>query len=158
MKRLPLYNRKNEVVGEALVDDTDYGWLSQWTWRRNSCGYAVRGKVINGRYTLIFMHRAIMGMPPSEGLEVDHKNRNRLDNRRGNLRWVTDQESVCNRQRWSNSGWRGVHKEGNKYHAQISVGGRTQSLGYHNTDVAAALAYDAVARTLPGGRRLLNFP
>ncbi|GAG44409.1 unnamed protein product [marine sediment metagenome] len=48
-----------------------------------------------------FLHRAVLEVP--DGLERDHVNRNRLDNRRDNLRVVTRQENLLNRQQAA--GW-----------------------------------------------------
>jgi hypothetical protein len=44
----------------------------------------------------------------------------------------------------------------NPYQAQIQMDGKKKHLGNHPTGEAAACAYDAVARTIPG--RKLNFP
>ena len=76
----------------ALVDDADYGWLSQWKWRLNSHGYAIRTTCVEGCEKIFNMHRAILG---AERLQyVDHIDHNRLNNTRANLRFVTRQE-IC---------------------------------------------------------------
>ena len=43
------------------------------------------------------MHAFIMGPPTNPGMSVDHINRDRLDNRRGNLRWATRRQQAANR-------------------------------------------------------------
>lgn len=74
----------------AIVDEEDYEWLSQWKWRLGN-GYAVRS--INRKTT--GMHRVINQTP--EGLETDHINRNKLDNRKSNLRSATRSANSKNR-------------------------------------------------------------
>lgn len=90
----------------AIVDDDDFDWLNQVKWFTKITGngtrsYAARFKRINKRPTTIYMHRAIMtddleavGLT---GKEVDHINRNTLDNRRENLRVCTKQQNLANR-------------------------------------------------------------
>ena len=60
---------------------------------REERGYAVSGRGVATRS----MHEFIMGARPSRDVSVDHINRNRLDNRRGNLRWATRRQQAANR-------------------------------------------------------------
>ncbi|MFK0299981.1 HNH endonuclease signature motif containing protein [Brevundimonas sp. NPDC090276] len=75
---------------DVLVDDEDYDLLSQHSWSA-STGYA-RRSVMGAS---IAMHRQLMH--PAQGLVVDHKNGNPLDNRKDNLRVVTQRENSRNR-------------------------------------------------------------
>jgi len=83
----------------AIVDDEDYEWLNQSLWYLSCAGYAMRSTPrLNGvcqSPTKIRMHRLIVGARSGE--LVDHLNRNKLDNRRRNLRIVTWQESNTNK-------------------------------------------------------------
>ena len=65
----------------ALVDVDDFEWLSRFRWVVNPQGYAITKTA-----PYLRMHRLIMGLPRGE---VDHKNRDRLDNRKENLRRAT---------------------------------------------------------------------
>lgn len=80
----------------VVVDDADVAWLSGWKWKRHVGGYACRTGYDASRkkFTTILMHRLLVDL--SEGLEVDHINRNKLDNRRSNLRAVTRKENCAN--------------------------------------------------------------
>jgi hypothetical protein len=70
----------------AIIDSSDYSLVSQYNWHLSNTGYAVwRGG--KPRHT-IRMHRLILNTP--EGMDTDHINHNKLDNRRSNLR-------VCSR-------------------------------------------------------------
>lgn len=60
---------------------------------RTTEGYA---SYQDGRKTRL-LHRELKGGTSLSGLYVDHKNRDRLDNRRGNLRVVTGTENNLNR-------------------------------------------------------------
>lgn len=124
----------------ALVDEDDEAWLNQWRWYRSPYGYAVRtqnGVMSKGvrKNKGISMHRLINGTPA--GLETDHINRNRLDNRRQNLRTCTRRENVLNRGlfKTNKSGCAGVnyHKLGRYWIARITKDGNRICLGKFTT-------------------------
>lgn len=75
----------------TLVSEQDYPLINKWRWRKNKQGYAVR----NIKNKQISIHQLIMGS--MEGYEIDHINRNKLDNRRENLRFVTRSQNNFNR-------------------------------------------------------------
>lgn len=106
MATILLHDRKGKVVASALVDDEDFAALSEYHWCRHSRGYAKRR--VQGNVQIL-MHRQIMGDAPADGLEVDHINRCKLDNRRSNLRWVTRSENVRNTGIRPDSGTRERH-------------------------------------------------
>lgn len=56
---------------------------------RGACSFA------NEWSTRVYLHNLVKGSPPS-GLVVDHRNRNRLDNRQSNLRVVTYRVNALN--------------------------------------------------------------
>lgn len=74
----------------ALVDDHDFEWLNQFKWALDK-GYAY-GYV---KEKHVYMHSLILQTP--KGMFSDHINRNRLDNRRENLRIVSHAENNKNR-------------------------------------------------------------
>jgi hypothetical protein len=85
----------------AIVDEKDFARLSQFHWREHKgryTSYAVRS--VSNRCA--FMHHDIIGKPDG-GLKVDHRNGNGLDNRRSNLRHVTNIQNLQN-QRASRKG------------------------------------------------------
>lgn len=125
MKKIKLTQNKY-----ALVDNVDFEYLNHFKWHYGH-GYAVRGFHKDKTYHTIFMHRLIMNTP--FGLETDHINRNRLDNRRENLRICTKQSNQHNRSKQKNnkSGVTGVswHKASNEWIIQIRKDGTTKYLG-----------------------------
>lgn len=75
-----------------LADASDYDLLTPYSWCVSTQGYAVAR--INGK--VIKMNRHILGLQVGDGIIVDHRNRNKLDNRRKNLRKCTRKENVRN--------------------------------------------------------------
>ena len=158
MKTIPLTQGK-----EALVDDEDYEWLSQWKWcaiREPSSGafYAVRNSAkMNGKRSNppIRMHRLILGLVPYDEREVDHKNpSDTLDNRRQNLRICNSAQNKWNsRKRKDNtSGCKGVAyvSKREKWQARIYCNNKMVWLGYHPTKLEAEERYREAASRLHG--------
>lgn len=143
----------------AAVDDTDYAWLLQWDWFLHSQGYAVRNarKDDIGRRGIIYMHRFIIDAPT--GKEVDHHDRNKLNNQRSNLREVTTTQNQHNRTPRAGH-YKGVRfdPDRNKYRVRITVDRREIHLGRYATPEEAARVYDAAARQHFGEFARLNFP
>ena len=79
----------------VLVDEVDYLRLKDMKWRgvkKRSLWYAVTTP--SGTNKTISMHRLILNA--AEGIEVDHRNHDGLDNRRSNLREATRQQNMRN--------------------------------------------------------------
>lgn len=98
-RRLRAYMRIQINDGQyAIVDKQDYKALAKWKWRLSN-GYAIRDKYspTKKRGATLTMHKQIVD--PPDGLEVDHINGNKLDNRRSNLEAVTHAENM--RRYWS---------------------------------------------------------
>ena len=94
----------------ALVDAADApAVLATGNWSETSQGYAGHGTTRGGVRRHVLMHHLVLGKPPP-GLVVDHINRDKLDNRRGNLRFVRRAENAWNiaGQTDSQSGYRGI--------------------------------------------------
>lgn len=139
---IPLRARDGSVKAYTIVDAADADWVNQWHWGLTNNGYAQRGTLIGGVRRSHRLHRELLGLVKGDGLEVDHINRDRLDNRRSNLRVVTRRENAQNMssQRKSTSPHRGVWwgKHVNKWIAQIKVGGRARHLGCFDDEMEAA--------------------
>ena len=106
MKKIPLRNRKGAIRAYALVDDEDYEKLIQFRWCL-STGYAITGRTKTWKGSAL-MHRFILDCPKDQML--DHRNMNRLDNRKKNLRICTRQENGrnCKVSKSNTSGFKGV--------------------------------------------------
>lgn len=134
----------------ATIDAADHALVSRFRWYFDG-RYAHRNptKAEPERY----MHRLI-ARPPA-GKVVDHRNQNRLDNRRSNLRVCTVSQNGFNRGRQANSktGTKGVLKNPAKdrpWRACIRVNGRGKNLGSFRTKKEARAAYAVAAANLHG--------
>lgn len=132
----------------ALVDADMVAELSKHSWRLHSNGYAVAGA------KNIRMHRLVLSAPA--GVAVDHINRDRLDNRRANLRLATASENQANS--GNRTQWRGVYANAGKFEAKIKEGGKLSYLGRFDTPEEAARRYDDAAALLFGPFAVLNYP
>lgn len=130
----------------ALVDACDLAFVSGMAWHLNE-GYARSGSA-TGK---VYMHRLLLGV--SGDLHSDHRNRDRLDNRRANLRAVTQAQNNQNvsKRPGLTSRYRGVrlHASG-RWSAQVHIAGRQHYLGYFtDEDEAGRVAAAYRARMLP---------
>lgn len=137
----------------VLVDPEDFDSLSGFSWCYDGRGYAVtrvrKGKLEN-------MHRMIM-KASDPNAKVDHINHNTLDNRKENLRMVTDQQSTSNRLPYSKSGYKGVRKKNSTWEANITVNRKQKYLGKFSSPEDAARAYDKEAVMAFGEFAYINF-
>ena len=138
MKTIPL------TQGQfAIVDDEDFDDISQFKWhaKRNQGTnnfYAVRKiRLPDGKWTKERMHRRILGLKRGDKRQGDHINHDTLDNRRSNIRIVTNQENshnqICNGYCWE--------KTRKKYRARIKINGKHKNLGRFDTTQEARAAY-----------------
>ncbi|KKN52188.1 hypothetical protein LCGC14_0615380 [marine sediment metagenome] len=134
----------NLVKGNRTkVDNEDYERLKHYTWYWNKPGYARRYIKYSGGRKTIYLHREIMNTP--EGLITDHINRDKLDNRKSNLRIVSYSENGFNRKPDTNngSGYLGVgwNKAMEKWRVQIEVLGTCVHVGFFDDPKVASEAY-----------------
>lgn len=146
----------------ALVDDEDFEFLlsfENWFAQLDLKTIYARTK-IKGRATP--MHRLIVErvLRYFKG-DVDHKDRNGLNNQRSNLRVATASQNAANSSlRETNiSGFKGVSwsKATGKWRAQIGINGTHFHLGCFNDPIEAAKAYDCAAYSTWKEFAWLNF-
>jgi hypothetical protein len=142
----------------ALVDYDDWENIAAYRWHTNASGYAVRSG------DRVYMHREILRAGAGE--MVDHINHDKLDNRRANLRFVSEHQSHGNMrpQKRGRSRFKGVFavsgakgRAGSRpWRAQINQNGKSVYLGVFGTEEDAALAYNEAARAYFGECAWLN--
>lgn len=111
------------------------------------------------------MHAVIMNTVGTEKL-VDHKDHNGLNNQKSNLRVCTKSENMANRYsvKGSSSSFLGVSmyvdkrniKKNIKWVANIRKNNKTTFLGYFQSEIEAAKAYNKKAKELHGEFARLN--
>jgi len=86
-----LYNKYCQEVAKTKIDKEDLSKTKQHKWGIDGKGYSVSR--INGK--MIKLHQFIIGK--KDGYTIDHKNRDKLDNRKQNLRYCTISQNLMNR-------------------------------------------------------------
>lgn len=153
MKKITL--TKNKI---AYIDNEDYEIISKYKWyahqsRKNNfyAATTIKGKIF-------YMHRMIISAPKKTF--VDHKNQNKLDNRRKNLRFCTNSENNRNKNisKKNTSGHKGVYwsKHAKKWHVQISTDNKILFLGRFKNIEKASNIYNKKAKELSGDFAVLN--
>lgn len=150
----------------AKVDQADLADVSEWNWCAMQGGngrgcYAARGRSpeeveATGKRAPILMHRYLMGEPSGD---VDHRNRDSLDNRRENLRLATVSQNIANGlSRGGSSKFKGVSLTRGRWRASLRKNYKTIFLGSFTIEEEAARAHDEAARRLHGEFARVNFP
>lgn len=143
--------------GVATVDDADYEFLSQFSWRKKRSDgsknfHVVRDVGLGETRVTVRMHRLISEATTDE--IVYHVNGDGLDNRRRNLQKRQVEPWTG---RADESGFLGVHRTPKGYEARIGFTGRKYVLGSFEDAKDAALRYDQAARELYGQNARTNF-
>jgi hypothetical protein len=151
----------------TLLDEDDYERLKGYRYRKVSGGYAMRTIYAGGKETGRLLHRDILDVP--EGMEVDHKDGDPLNNTKANLRVCTRSQNHANRKKparrqGKTSRYRGVFfnrqpvTAKRPWWATIGKDRKQRYIGAFATEDEAARAYDRKALELFGEFASLNFP
>lgn len=135
------------------ITDNNLVGLNLFNWKVNKKQYVLT----NPEYGNVYLHRVIWtffyGEIPKDK-QIDHINRDKLDNRLCNLRLANNSQNVVNRSQTKtkvNSKYKGVHKTASgKWQAQIWYNNKNYALGSFDTEEEAALAYNQKAREMQG--------
>ncbi len=128
----------SNIPDNVLIDDCDREMLeSMGKWCIDSKGYCIKNSSRKlGKQKKILMHRVIIN--PPDHMFIDHINGNPIDNRRCNLRIVTNQQNQFNRHSAKGYSWQ---KDSKKWKARIVKNKKTIYLGLFNTESEARQAY-----------------
>ena len=163
---LIITNKKGEKF-TVLYDECDHELVNKHRWHISHDGY-VRTAIAdgNGVWRTRLMHRMILKIFDTN-VQVDHKNHNRRDNRRENIRTCTKSENQKNISPRGKSKYLGV-----SYDSYITSGirytyivvqikmkdGKKKKLRGFSTEEEAAKVYDEMAKIHHGEFANLNFP
>lgn len=150
----------------TCVDEDDYEVLSKYCWTVSPQGYVARTKFLgkNGKKQYsekVLMHRFILGLEKGNKTCVDHANRDKLDNRKSNLRMCNVSQNLSNSKRKSQTGYTGVTitnkgRACQAYRASVWINGIQHMRHGFKTAEEAALAYNEMAIEYYGEFALLN--
>jgi hypothetical protein len=148
-----------------LVSALDMNSVLKYKWYLTKTGYpGTYGTVDNNiKYSRpVHLHQMLYPNTP-KGYVIDHINRNRLDNRRDNLRICTPIENSYNKSKPSNSNhkYKGVKAVGKKnlsYVASVTKDGIKREIRGIQTEKGAARIYDMMVDELFGVYAAKNFP
>lgn len=125
----------------AIIDNEDFDLVSEYKWcavNIKGCWYATRRP--NKKNPHRRMHRFILSAKDNQ--EIDHINRNGLDNRRLNIKICTRSENCSNRSNWGTSKFKGVSfsKRDKRWQAYIGNRPNRKWLGLFDTEQEAVKA------------------
>lgn len=148
----------------AIVDDEDFELLSKHKWcasySKAMSSYYALTNIRNdlGKYRTVKMHRMVMMVSGKE--MIDHINHDTLDNRKCNLRICLSSNNQHNGKIRSDntSSYKGVilNKKSGRWRSRIMYNGKRIHLGYFDTPLEAAYAYDNAAIEMFGEFALTN--
>lgn len=121
-----LYDKQLNEKARAVIDLDDVEKCKSYKWVYRNDGYVSSRTGGKG----IKLHRFIANTP--KGMHTDHINRNRLDNRKCNLRICSQSENNLNKSAYKNntSGRRGVKHKNGRYEAVIKYNKEKYYLGF----------------------------
>lgn len=143
-----------------MIDDEDFEKVSSY--KLYFEGYVRRNdwNVKEKKGRLIYLHKELMGSPD---LQVDHIDRNPLNNQKDNLRICTASENCQNRIRdlnFKSSKYHGVYRKkglrNKSWCASIRVKKKLLHIGYFLTEEDAAKAYDLMSKKYFGEFAIIN--
>ncbi len=149
-KKIGFAGRGTAVIGLAIVNDDIAEIVNRSNWCLSSSGYAVSrfGQSVQAMHH--FVYKILYGFDVGDGFEIDHIDRNKLNNFDSNLRRVTSLGNKLNRSMNSSntSGFVGVHflKHRKIWQAAIWSNYKKIHLGSFSTKESAAVAVNDAYR------------
>jgi len=122
-----LYDKNLKEKARAVIDLDDVERCEPYKWTLRTDGYVATKK----KYRHIKLHRFIANTP--KGLHTDHLNKDRLDNRKSNLKVCTQQENNKNKGIYetNKSGHRGVEIREQKTKTSYMVNLRFEGVNHY---------------------------
>lgn len=142
--RIILFNRQGEQTGVVIIDTEDCNKCKKHKWHLGKRGYPTSR--INRK--LVCLHKYIFLVE-----NVDHADRDKMNNRKSNLRECSYSQNNMNqpprvRTYKKTSQYKGVwlDKKSNKWQAAIRYNNKRKSLGSFHDEKEAALVYNEAAK------------
>ena len=152
-----------ERLKELLVYNPDTG-LFHWriNYGRMFSGHVAGYIGTRGYWQIMVHHRLclahrlawlyVYGDYPPRGLEIDHINREKTDNRLSNLRLATPSDNVCNTVRQNPTGYAGaiLEKATGRYRVRVAKNRNRRSYGTYDTAEEAHRVYVMAIQEMHG--------
>lgn len=143
----------------AYVSDEDFEAVNKFKWHLANKGYPARRLRVSEGGGILFLHNQILKCPI--GMEIDHKDGNKCNCQRENMRFATSLQNGFNKRKRFNatgSKYKGVvyRKDIKKYRAAIQANKIRVILGLFDSEVDAAKKYNEAAIKLHGEFARLN--
>jgi len=140
-----LYDKLGEEIERTVIDTEDVEKIKAYKWYKTSKSYV--GTNVGEKH--IGIHEVILGKKFNQKNPIDHKDRNKLNNRKLNFRVCSHKQNSQNRgmQKNNTSGFKGVHwsKADQKWRASIGINNKRIYLGPFAEKTDAARAYNIAA-------------
>ena len=152
---MPVKFKTEQQARDFAIDDKYQYLIDENSWHITK-GYAKRNAYKSGAWVCFRIHRQVLEAEGYDlnGLDVDHVNGNKLDNRVKNLRVATKSQNQYNRgkPKSNTSGFKGVswYAPGNSWRAKITVNKKYINLGSYKCPIEASEAYLAAAQKYHG--------
>ena len=128
----------------ALIDNEDLSLVLSHNsvWFLCQSGVYCRSKLIRGRKNKIALHRLVLQYFEKSLMDVDHIDRNKLNNQKINLRIIPHKLNIinCEKSRGITSKFKGVswHKKARKFQVHLCKDGKRIYGGLFLTEIEAA--------------------
>lgn len=131
-----------------IVDKEDEWLLHEYQWSIEANGYAV----IHSD-PVIRLHHCVVGMPIDPDIVIDHIDRNKLNNRRANLRYTTRTNNYLNSKRSENATY--IYKQGwnGRFYVDITRERQRYYGGTHDTFEQATEARNKLLKEIEDATR-----
>lgn len=146
-----------------IVDKEDIQKVKERAWSLSVYGYVTSSwNKKTHRTENVRLHRFVLGMKKSDKRQVDHINRNKLDNRKSNLRICTASENNAHMAltKKNTSGHKGIYwtkyPQDRQWNARISFNKKRIYIGAFATKEEASRAYNEAAKKYHGTFAHLN--
>lgn len=140
-----LYNKKCKEIARTIIDTEDVEKIKKYKWHLAYRGYVKTN--LNG--TQVGIQHIVLGMQSNRKIQIDHKNRDPLFNRKTNLRACTQTENLWNSKKQKNntSGYTGVYwHKCKRWQAMICIKNKLVHLGLFKSKIEAAKAYNKAVK------------
>lgn len=135
------------------IDEDDWDSVKHIKWNihlmRKGYKYVYTFQKTDKSRKMIYLHRMLMNC--KNPMFVDHINGDTLDNRKSNLRVLTNRQNQWNQKRVRGFvPYKGVTFENGAYRSRIRINGKKKSLGRFKTAIEASNAYNQASLELHG--------